>query len=361
MSIVSGILSGLGSIFGGLFGNYQQKKANEYNREMLDKQLANNKQLAQYQYDLNLQQWQRENAYNNPANQLARLRAAGLNPHLIYGHGSVSNTSAPSPKYESPQAGALPMAQGDIMGNILSGQQLFGNIEMQVRQMANLGAQNSLTKAMTAKALSEVNMSSFSLDQRRRLDKYVMDAARLANENAEQDISVKKQRIENYKAEYKLTENNANKVLEETQFVTTRIMANLLQYKFDSETFTSRKKQIEQSIAHTIAQVASAYQGIRESKQRISESQAREDVLGQTYWQKKIGNDFAAATYNQKVEMVSAELRKSVAAAFGGEMKLGQDGLTGQIIGLCNSLAASIISAFTGESVLNTPLVNHRE
>lgn len=34
--------------------------------------------------------WREQAAYNTPANQVARLRAAGLNPNLIYGNGSAS-------------------------------------------------------------------------------------------------------------------------------------------------------------------------------------------------------------------------------------------------------------------------------
>ena len=51
-----------------------------------------------------LEQWQRENAYNTPSAQIARLKAAGLNPALIYGNGGIENTAATSPELESPIA-----------------------------------------------------------------------------------------------------------------------------------------------------------------------------------------------------------------------------------------------------------------
>lgn len=37
--------------------------------------------------------FERDSAYNSPAAQMARLRAAGLSPHLMYGQGTVGNTS----------------------------------------------------------------------------------------------------------------------------------------------------------------------------------------------------------------------------------------------------------------------------
>jgi hypothetical protein len=35
--------------------------------------------------------WDRQNAYNTPANQMKRLKSAGLNPALMYGQGNVGN------------------------------------------------------------------------------------------------------------------------------------------------------------------------------------------------------------------------------------------------------------------------------
>lgn len=45
-----------------------------------------------------MQSWQLANDYNHPIQQMERLKAAGLNPNLVYGSGSVAGntTSAPS-------------------------------------------------------------------------------------------------------------------------------------------------------------------------------------------------------------------------------------------------------------------------
>ena len=84
----------VGSIANGLFGGAQVRR-----------QLKANKELAQYQFDLNRQQWQAENEYNSPKAQMQRLRDAGLNPNLVYGSGSVSgNTTTAGPRFESPKA-----------------------------------------------------------------------------------------------------------------------------------------------------------------------------------------------------------------------------------------------------------------
>lgn len=58
-----------------------------------------NMDLAQWQYQANLEQWHRENEYNSPAAQMQRYMDAGLNPNLIYGQ---QNLSAGSPQAQAP-------------------------------------------------------------------------------------------------------------------------------------------------------------------------------------------------------------------------------------------------------------------
>ncbi|AXH73311.1 MAG: DNA pilot protein [Microviridae sp.] len=68
-----------------------------------NKSIKANKELAEYQYSKDLEMWNKGNEYNNPANQMARLKAGGLNPNLVYGSGSAAgNTSAQLPKYNAP-------------------------------------------------------------------------------------------------------------------------------------------------------------------------------------------------------------------------------------------------------------------
>lgn len=94
---LSAVIGGGASVINNLLGfgsNYQQ---NKYNKEAIALQNQYNKELAAYQNSMNLEQWNRENAYNTPTAQITRLREAGINPHLAYSHGSISNTSASSP------------------------------------------------------------------------------------------------------------------------------------------------------------------------------------------------------------------------------------------------------------------------
>nr|QJB21200.1 MAG: DNA pilot protein [Microvirus sp.] len=44
--------------------------------------------------DYNTMMWEKNNAYNDPTQQMARLKNAGINPHLAYSQGGVTNTSS---------------------------------------------------------------------------------------------------------------------------------------------------------------------------------------------------------------------------------------------------------------------------
>lgn len=64
----------LGNVLGGLFGNKGRKR--ETNRARA--------------HDINM--WEMTNTYNDPVNQMKRLKSAGLNPNMVYG-GSSGQTA----------------------------------------------------------------------------------------------------------------------------------------------------------------------------------------------------------------------------------------------------------------------------
>ena len=95
------------------------RRAEKYNKWALQQQMAFNEQQAQLgrdwseemmsqQNEWNLQQWNRENAYNTPAAQRSRLEAAGLNAALaMQGQGSIGMAGSGQPAASpagSPQA-----------------------------------------------------------------------------------------------------------------------------------------------------------------------------------------------------------------------------------------------------------------
>lgn len=105
----AGLIAGLGSA--GIGAGVQLGSAM--------RSLAKNKALAKYQYDLNMQAWREQSAYNTPAAQMARLTQAGLNPHLVYGNGNVANQADAPPQYQAPTADFS--VNPDMARNLTSG------------------------------------------------------------------------------------------------------------------------------------------------------------------------------------------------------------------------------------------------
>lgn len=82
------------SSLSGLVGSYLNYRMNERNNQ------ANIAQ-AQLQNQWNIEQWNRENMYNTPLMQVARLKEAGINPGLAYSNGQMMNEAAQSPEMTS--------------------------------------------------------------------------------------------------------------------------------------------------------------------------------------------------------------------------------------------------------------------
>lgn len=118
-----------------------------------------NEQMMEKQRQWSLQDWEKQNQYNSPAQQMVRLREAGLNPHLIYGGGQPTNTasavqSTPTPSWnpKAPDVGAMLTSPVNAY------------LETRVFQ-----AQQKQMAANLLKTLTEVDTKQFDLSQKERL------------------------------------------------------------------------------------------------------------------------------------------------------------------------------------------------
>lgn len=250
MSIFGSLISAGSSIgsslLGGLFSANSQANANRSNMA-----------LAEYAYNKNLEQWNRENEYNTPANQLARLKAAGLNPNLMYSQGSVGNAGN-SPSYDAPQISAY-TGMG-ALGTSL-GQQL-GNAVNSYYENSNKEAQNELIKQQTVATQQQAFNDSLraveiALDAKQkglnyRLANTLFDnsvrTARLQSDNLEQDLS-------NKRTVQELTQRNIALTYQQEQ----QLIANTnLSYE-QARNISRRTDAIASEIALNIARANESY------------------------------------------------------------------------------------------------------
>ncbi len=171
-SVGGPLVSGGLSLLGGLLGN-------KSDRDSVSAANAANLRLAEYQYSKNLEMWNKQNEYNKPINQMARLKEAGLNPNLVYGSGSVAgNTTSSAPEYKAPNIQAY-QGNGDFgVGNAVNSVMSFMRFQNEQRQTdANVkaseaAAKNSESQALLnfEKAKSEVNLRKYRDQQRNLFD-----------------------------------------------------------------------------------------------------------------------------------------------------------------------------------------------
>lgn len=125
----SAIVSGLGGAFGNLLSGYSTKDTNKTNLR-----------IARETNEANYRLWQENNAYNTPAAQMSRLRAAGLNPNMVYGQISSGNSSSPA------------TAQGAVMKSAK-----FGDFGTSAAVMSYLQGQMQKSSIMLQDTQSEKN------------------------------------------------------------------------------------------------------------------------------------------------------------------------------------------------------------
>lgn len=158
---VSSAINGIAS----LWGVHQQNKNID---KQLSAQAAENRKMREYnlmlakqQNQWNLEQWNRENAYNSPSAQMERMRQAGLNLDMMYGGGVSGNLAASSPSMTSGSA-APPMDWSSLANKRTVGQAIMdslaidqarANVDKTKAEAEQLGMTNDVRQEMISKGM----------------------------------------------------------------------------------------------------------------------------------------------------------------------------------------------------------------
>lgn len=138
-------------------------------------------------------QWRRENEYNHPAQQMERLRQAGLNPNLVYGKGADNTASSLNLSQANPSS--KPPPQHDIMpamDSMKNSLMQYAQIRQINAQTDNLGEQNALIEkerllkeAQTLKTVEDTKLTGEQAFQLNAIRDNVITKARLENEQSD--------------------------------------------------------------------------------------------------------------------------------------------------------------------------------
>lgn len=140
-----------------------------YAMQLEDEDFAHNEAILAN--ERNVQNWQMQNNYNSPSASVARLRAAGLNPYVMFGNedssGAVSGSSPASSSTGSPFKGdvsGVAQAEAQRMANVT---QSFDNFATGLREMAFEAEKPSLYRAQAEMYRQASKDSSASAEERR--------------------------------------------------------------------------------------------------------------------------------------------------------------------------------------------------
>lgn len=147
LALIGAAVSAAGGIGSTLLQGNLNKEAAEYNWMRANQAQA-----------VNMQNWYRQQAYNSPTAQVARLKAAGLNPAIAYGgNGSVVGNADQAPQLD--YSGAQLAAPSVSNGIAAAGSLVQRGIESQVAgsQINNLDADIRLKESSAARQDAETS------------------------------------------------------------------------------------------------------------------------------------------------------------------------------------------------------------
>lgn len=146
-----------GSILGGSSNKKAAKVVAKQSEKNLQTQINYARGAANLEWERNLEQWNRENAYNDPSQVVQRLQNAGLSPALALGNYG-GNTAASSPTYslgdidaskvKSAGSGQVSAAFGEFLRGIMPAAMEIMNrrkdLEVKDNQQTNIAADTAL-------------------------------------------------------------------------------------------------------------------------------------------------------------------------------------------------------------------------
>ncbi|WGL31422.1 DNA pilot protein [Dipodfec virus UOA04_Rod_1038] len=196
---------GIDAISGAADRNQAAKAAQQANNTNLAIAQQNNMaqmKLAEYQFDKNLQMWNLQNEYNSPSSQMARYRAAGLNPNLAVGN---AGNSASTPSYSAP---TLQRAEVNPAVRSMPAITAFGqgiktllDMQMQLKEIESMEVNNSLRRsnmeylgARQGFLGSQQNLLDFNLLLQQQLKPYLLRRHALQNDVLTGNINLQKLR-----------------------------------------------------------------------------------------------------------------------------------------------------------------------
>ncbi len=167
---------------------YQQKQ-NQWNADQ-----------ATLAYQRQLEFWDKQNEYNSPVQQIARLRAAGINPSLAYSNGNIQNVSNNTPSVNSSESQLTGTYKGLDLTNIGSNfinaftqsetiKQIKAQTDKIQKENVYQGIQNQIKLGSWLDELHSLQHKFRSNNNLEKLADEALEAARLENDKLRYEVN----------------------------------------------------------------------------------------------------------------------------------------------------------------------------
>lgn len=244
------LISGFGSLLGGLFSNSSSAEEAQKNREFQERMLEKQMNYASMQ-------WEQDARYNSASAQRKRLEQAGLNPYLMMSGGSAGTASSVSPgsapsgsmaSFQNPAAG-LPAGFSQALSsisqsklnqsqqNVLNSQAGLNEIEARTKQRAN-----------EAEILLKLSQSGLISEQKAR---QVIENQFLPEQMAA-NVKGTKANIRKMESEAKLSDSMRYMNEAQLPFIPQKIQAELLQMASNVSLNNANIKKISEDINYIV-------------------------------------------------------------------------------------------------------------
>lgn len=157
-----------------LLGN---KASNKNYKRQVEQNAANQvheANMANVARQWSIEDWNKQNKYNSPEQQMNRLRQAGLNPHLIYGKGATHTAQAIQQTNTKPNSAQAPQKDNSFIKNIPENfNSAFGAYSsIASKKLDQDAAQQNIDLLMAEKQLKQLEIADKTIKGKSNLNDY---------------------------------------------------------------------------------------------------------------------------------------------------------------------------------------------
>ena len=143
--LVSAVIGAGASLLGNVFGSSSNSSANKTNLKLAAQNREFQREMYNRQMAYNTDMWNKQNEYNDPSNQVERLRAAGINPYLALQNGNGVGVAQSAGGVTPPAGGAAQVSPfiPDTKGFVDSAMQLSQLLFQSKKQDSEVALNNA--------------------------------------------------------------------------------------------------------------------------------------------------------------------------------------------------------------------------